>query len=107
MKSAHAKVLHRVAGTPLIEHVLATAGTLDPGSTTLVIGHRAREVETALARHTGLTFVVQEPQLGTAHALQATEPALRDATGTLVLLYGDVPLLSPATLKQLVDRHVS
>ncbi len=105
MKSAHAKVLHRVAGQPMIAHVLATASTLAPRSITVVVGHQADAVKQALARHPSLTFVVQEPQLGTAHALLVTESALLGATGTLVLLSGDVPLLSAATLKTLVNRH--
>jgi bifunctional UDP-N-acetylglucosamine pyrophosphorylase / glucosamine-1-phosphate N-acetyltransferase len=107
MKSARAKVLHRVAGRPMIEHVLATAASLSPRSTTLIIGHQAEAVETALASWPSLTFVVQQPQLGTAHALLTAEPVLRSARGTLVLLSGDVPLLSVNTLKTLVDRHTT
>ncbi len=107
MKSALPKVLHRVAGLPLIEHVLNTSGGLGPRSTTLVVGHQAEAVRAALSTHQGLTFVVQEPQLGTAHALLTAEPALRAATGTLVLLSGDVPLLSAKTLRTLVDQHES
>ena len=99
MKSARPKVLHRVAGLAMIDHVIATAAVLQPRSTTVVIGHQAASLEAALAGHQGLSFVVQEPQLGTAHALLTTEPVLRDATGTLVLLSGDVPLLSAQTLK--------
>jgi bifunctional UDP-N-acetylglucosamine pyrophosphorylase/glucosamine-1-phosphate N-acetyltransferase len=105
MKSARPKVLHRVAGTPMIEWVLATAGELSPLSTTLVVGHQADAVKAALARHPGVTFVVQEPQLGTGHAVLMAEPALRDAAGTLVLLSGDVPLLRAATLKTLLQQH--
>jgi bifunctional UDP-N-acetylglucosamine pyrophosphorylase/glucosamine-1-phosphate N-acetyltransferase len=105
MKSARPKVLHRVAGQPLIEHVLACAATIHPRSTTVVIGHQADDLTAALARHRNLTFVVQEPQLGTAHALMSTEAALAGKTGILVLLSGDVPLLTPATLQTLVDRH--
>ena len=107
MKSARPKVLHRVAGVPMIEHVLGAAGALQPQSTTLVIGHQADALRAALLTHPQLSFVVQEPQLGTAHALLTTEPALRGATGTLVLLSGDVPLLSANTLKMLIDRHES
>jgi bifunctional UDP-N-acetylglucosamine pyrophosphorylase/glucosamine-1-phosphate N-acetyltransferase len=107
MKSAWPKVLHRVAGAPMIEHVLATAALLHPRSTTVVVGHEAQKVEHLLRRHPGLSFVVQEPQLGTAHALQITEPVFRNATGTLMLLYGDVPLLSANTLKMLLERHAS
>jgi bifunctional UDP-N-acetylglucosamine pyrophosphorylase / glucosamine-1-phosphate N-acetyltransferase len=106
MKSALPKVLHRVAGRPMIEHVLASSAALSPRSTTLVIGHQAETLEQALAPHVGVGFVIQEPQLGTAHALSVTEGALSGATGTLVLLSGDVPLLTATTLTALVDRHV-
>ena len=107
MKSALPKVLHRVAGLPMIEHVLAASTALQPRSTTLVVGHQADSVRAALLGHPGVTFVVQEPQLGTGHALLTTEPVFRRAAGTLVLLSGDVPLLSAKTLKSLVDRHES
>ncbi|MFN7917601.1 MAG: bifunctional UDP-N-acetylglucosamine diphosphorylase/glucosamine-1-phosphate N-acetyltransferase GlmU [Vicinamibacterales bacterium] len=106
MKSATPKVLHRVAGQPMIEHVLSAAAALAPASVTVVIGHQGDEVRGALAPHERLDFVVQEPQLGTAHALLTTEPLLRDQTGTLVLLSGDVPALGANTLKNLVDTHV-
>jgi len=107
MKSARPKVLHRVAGQPMIEYVLARAAAIHPRSTVLVVGHQAEMLTSALARHSGLSFVVQKPQLGTAHALLTTEPALRGQTGTLVLLSGDVPLLSSKTLQTLVDHHQS
>jgi bifunctional UDP-N-acetylglucosamine pyrophosphorylase/glucosamine-1-phosphate N-acetyltransferase len=105
MKSALPKVLHRVAGLPLIDYVLAGADALHARSTTIVIGHQADALRAALRDREHVTFVVQEPQLGTAHALLQTEPALRGATGTLVLLSGDVPLLTACTLKALVERH--
>jgi bifunctional UDP-N-acetylglucosamine pyrophosphorylase / glucosamine-1-phosphate N-acetyltransferase len=106
MKSARPKVLHRVGGAPLLDYVLRTAATLDPASTVLVIGHMAEQMR-AMFRHSPvIQCVVQEPQLGTAHALLQAEPLLRGAGGTLVLLYGDVPLLRPATLQQLVESHL-
>ena len=105
MKSDLPKVLHRVAGLPMIEHVLNASSALGPRSTTLVVGHQAEAVRAALSIHPGLTFVAQEPQLGTAHALLTAEPAVRAAKGTLVLLSGDVPLLSAKTLKTLVDHR--
>jgi len=107
MKSARPKVLHRVAGLPMIEHVLACATEVNPRSTTVVIGHQAEALTAALSRHDGLTCVVQEPQLGTAHALMTTETAVRGQTGLLLLLSGDAPLLTAATLRNLVDRHRS
>lgn len=105
MKSARPKVLHKVAGLPMIEHVLAAAAAIGGQSTTVVVGHQADAVRTALSGHSGVTFVVQEPQRGTAHALLTAEPVLKGAAGTLVLLSGDVPLLSARTLARLVDHH--
>jgi bifunctional UDP-N-acetylglucosamine pyrophosphorylase/glucosamine-1-phosphate N-acetyltransferase len=111
MKSAMPKVLHRVAGRPMIEHVLAAAANLQPRSMTVVIGHEADSVRATLSGsapaqvRAGLTFVVQEPQLGTGHALLSAAPVLASATGTVLLLSGDVPLLSAQSLRALVDRH--
>ncbi len=107
MKSARPKVLHRVAGIPMVDWVLASASALEPATTTVVVGHEADALQAALSGRPGLTFVVQEPQRGTAHALLMAEPALRGRTGTLVLLYGDVPLLTAETLKRLRDRHTA
>src|SRR5262245_7441019 len=106
MKSAWPKVFHRGAGVPMIGHVLATARALEPKSIVVVVGHMAESVRQALPGD-DLTFVVQEPQLGTAHALLTTEAAFQHARGTLVLLSGDVPLLTPKTLKTLLNRHAT
>src|SRR5262249_1034465 len=107
MKSALPKVLHRIAGQTLIESVLAAAAALHPRSITVVIGHQAQIVRASLQHRGDITFVVQDPQLGTGHALLQTQEALRSASGILILLWGDVPLLTPATLKTLVDRHIT
>jgi len=105
MKSALPKVLHRVAGIPLLEHVLRTVRAFRPDSITVVVGHGADQIQQAFGDASDLRFVVQEPQLGTAHALLQVEPVLREAAGDVVLLYGDVPLLRPATLQTLIERH--
>ena len=105
MKSRLPKVLHPIAGRPMVDHVLRTARSLSPSTITLVVGHQAEEVQRRLAGQRDLRFVLQEPQQGTAHALQQAEPVLAGQTGTLVLLSGDVPLLSPATLRRLADTH--
>jgi bifunctional UDP-N-acetylglucosamine pyrophosphorylase/glucosamine-1-phosphate N-acetyltransferase len=105
MKSARAKVLHPVAGRPMIEHVLRTAEALEAEATVLVIGHGADEVREALAGRPGLQFVVQSPQLGTGHALLQAEPALAGKSGTVLLLYADVPLLEAGTLTRLLESH--
>jgi bifunctional UDP-N-acetylglucosamine pyrophosphorylase / glucosamine-1-phosphate N-acetyltransferase len=105
MKSSRPKVLHEIAGRALIEHVLDTAAAVSPTTTTVIVGHKAKDVRDRLGARTGLTFAVQEPQLGTAHALQQAEPNLNGRSGTLVLLSGDVPLLSRRTLETLVQTH--
>lgn len=105
MKSRLPKVLHPVAGRPMIERVLQVAETVAPDSITLVIGHQAAAVRQRLAGIPLLQFALQEPQLGTAHALQQVEPVLSGQQGTLLLLSGDVPLLSPQTLRALVEKH--
>jgi len=105
MKSRLPKVLHPVAGRPMIEHVLRTARSIAPATITVIVGHQADAIRARLAGHIDLRFAVQEPQLGTAHALQQAEAALSGRTGTLVMLSGDVPLLSSATLRRLVETH--
>jgi bifunctional UDP-N-acetylglucosamine pyrophosphorylase/glucosamine-1-phosphate N-acetyltransferase len=105
MKSLMPKVLHPVAGLTLIDRVLRIADLVSPTSTTIVVGHQADAVEAALSARPGLRFVRQEPQLGTGHALLQAAPALKGATGTVVLLSGDVPLLRADTLRALVGRH--
>jgi bifunctional UDP-N-acetylglucosamine pyrophosphorylase/glucosamine-1-phosphate N-acetyltransferase len=105
MKSADPKVLHRAGGHALIDHVLRAAAPLGAKSTTVIVGHMAGRVQEALGKRLGLRFALQEPQLGTGHALLQAEPHLRGESGTVVLLSGDVPLLRPATLQALVDTH--
>jgi bifunctional UDP-N-acetylglucosamine pyrophosphorylase/glucosamine-1-phosphate N-acetyltransferase len=105
MKSARPKVLHDLAGRMLIEHVLHTASTLPAVSTTLVVGHAADDVKAALHGWPHLNFVVQSPQLGTGHALLQAEALLSGKKGTVLLLYGDVPLLSSGTLLRLLEAH--
>ena len=106
MKSQLPKVLHKVGGLTIIERVLRTASGLFPDSITLVVGHGADEVKQALQKRTKLRFVTQEEQLGTGHALLQTRALLEGKTGTVVLLSGDVPLLSTSSLKALLETHV-
>ena len=105
MKSRLPKVLHPLVGQPLIEHVLQAADAISPSTVTLVIGHGAELVRSDMGNRPNVDFVVQEPQLGTAHALQQAEPRLAGRQGTVVLLSGDVPLLRGATLRRLVEAH--
>jgi bifunctional UDP-N-acetylglucosamine pyrophosphorylase/glucosamine-1-phosphate N-acetyltransferase len=107
MKSAQPKVLHVLAGAPIICYVLAAARPLGAKSTTLVVGHGADRVRDVLSSYGDLRFVLQEPQLGTGHALLQTEPLFRGVEGTLVLLSGDVPLLTTRTLARLLGAHLA
>src|SRR5262245_55838825 len=98
MKSLVPKVLHQAAGISLIEHVLRAADGLRPASAVVVVGHQADDVAAALRTRPHLKFAKQEPQLGTGHALLQAEPFLRGGRGTVILLSGDVPLLTTETL---------
>jgi len=104
MKSRLPKVLQRLAGMPLVQHVLVTAAQLQARSAVVITGHGAELVEAALlplALQTPLRFVRQEPQLGTGHAVQQALPALAD-DGLVVVLSGDVPLTQADTLQALI-----
>ena len=101
MRSALPKVLHPVAGRPLLSHVIETARTLKPTRLVVVVGHGGEAVRAAVAAPDVL-FAVQEQQLGTGHAVQQALPLLDPTVSTLVL-YGDVPLTRASTLKRLVD----
>jgi bifunctional UDP-N-acetylglucosamine pyrophosphorylase / glucosamine-1-phosphate N-acetyltransferase len=105
MKSQLPKVLHKIGGLTIIERVLRTAAALFPTTITLVVGHGADEVKQSLAKRASLQFVTQEQQLGTGHALLQTRSLLEGKTGTVVLLSGDVPLLSTNSLKSLLATH--
>jgi bifunctional UDP-N-acetylglucosamine pyrophosphorylase/glucosamine-1-phosphate N-acetyltransferase len=105
MKSALPKVLHAVAGQTLIDRVLAVAMPLEPVTTTLVLGHAAERVREHFGARPDVQTVIQEPQLGTGHALLQAAPVLRGHQGTVVLLSGDVPLLTSASLRGLITAH--
>ena len=104
MKSRLPKVLQRLAGVPLVQHVLNTAGQLDARSAVVITGHGADQVEPVVLAP-GQTLAVrcvrQEPQLGTGHAVQQAVPVLAD-DGVVVVLSGDVPLTQVDTLQALI-----
>jgi bifunctional UDP-N-acetylglucosamine pyrophosphorylase / glucosamine-1-phosphate N-acetyltransferase len=102
MKSGLPKVLHRVAGRPMIGHVLATAAALDPARVVVVLAPGMAEVEAELARSPLAPAVAtQEPALGTGHALMAARAHLAPE-GRVLVLYGDTPLVTADTLRQLL-----
>lgn len=101
MRSALPKVLHTLAGKPLLEHVVQTATKLDTGKQPIVVyGHQGDRVRHALA-DLNVNWVLQEKQLGTGHALQQTLPHL-PSSGRVLILYGDVPLIQVETLKHFI-----
>jgi bifunctional UDP-N-acetylglucosamine pyrophosphorylase/glucosamine-1-phosphate N-acetyltransferase len=105
MRSSMPKVLHPIAGRSMLAHVIDTARIISARQPNprivVVVGHGAEEVRTAFAPERDISFVLQEPQLGTGHAVMQALPLLTDDTHTLVL-YGDVPLVSAATLERLM-----
>jgi bifunctional UDP-N-acetylglucosamine pyrophosphorylase/glucosamine-1-phosphate N-acetyltransferase len=101
MQSALPKVLHPLAGKPLLSHVVDTARALSPSRLCVVYGHGGDAVPSLLAAP-DLAFALQEPQLGTGHAVMQGLPHLDDAVPTLIL-YGDVPLTRASTLQRLLD----
>lgn len=105
MKSDLPKVLHRIADRPLLDHVLDAVEAVGITHTVVVVGHEAALVEKSCQR-AGLDFVLQEPQLGTGHAVQVAVDSLRKG-GYCVVLAGDVPLLRSSTLQSLIDGTVS
>src|SRR5438105_974799 len=105
MKSRMPKVLHPLAGRPLVEHVLKTSEAISPSTVTLIVGHGADIVRSTVGTRPNRDFVIQDPQLGTAHALQQAEARLAGRQGTVVLLSGDVPLLSGSTMRRLLEIH--
>ena len=110
MKSEQAKVLHPLLGRPLCAWPIAAAAEAGAGPVVAVLGHQAQDVEAALRRQfasLGLRFCVQPQPLGTADAVRAAAPQLRDVTGPLLILYGDTPLLTAPTLRRLLEAHAA
>lgn len=110
MNSPRPKVLHELAGWPLLHHVLHAADALEPCEIVLVLAPDMDEVAaSARSLRPDISVALQDPPLGTGHAVQAAMPALK-ARGTLLVLYGDTPLISPATLQALLTaqaRHAA
>lgn len=104
MHSSRAKVLHLLAGKPLLHYPLAAARSIAAERIVVVVGHQAAEVETCFAAP-DLTWVTQAPQLGTGHALMCGREALEGFVGDLLLLCGDIPLIRLATLERLLGFH--
>ena len=102
MKSDLHKVLHPIAGRPMLEHLLASAAELAPQRQVVIAGHGRDQLEAQLG--TRAAIAVQEPQLGTGHAVQQAEAALAGFSGDVLILYGDVPFVSAATMRSMIER---
>lgn len=108
MKSDLPKVLHEVAGAPMLVHAMKSAQDLEPEKTIVVAGHGAEAVGAAASAYDETAEVVlQTEQLGTAHAVAQAKEALRDFDGDAIVLYGDTPFISPATLQAMCDARAA
>jgi bifunctional UDP-N-acetylglucosamine pyrophosphorylase/glucosamine-1-phosphate N-acetyltransferase len=104
MGSEKSKVLHPLCGKPLLSYVIACARETNMNPIHTIIGHGAEKVKAAFSGE-NLKWVLQEKQMGTAHAISLAAPLLRDSSGTLVVLCGDAPLITAETLNKLVSLH--
>ncbi len=104
LKSSLPKVLHSLAGQSLIEHVLKTVEALGASQPLVVVGHQAELVRSKLS-HWAVQFTEQIPQRGTGHAVQSAREWWSRKTGNLLILSGDVPLISPETLRRTIQAH--
>ncbi len=102
MKSDVHKVLHPIAGRPMLMHLMASVDALNPARKVVVVGSGKDQLEAALSGSAEL--VVQQPQHGTGHAVLQSEAALADFSGNVLILYGDVPFVPTATMQMMIDR---
>ena len=102
-KSDLPKVLHPVAGRPMVEYVVESGRALDPRVLALVVGEGAELVRRAVGE--GVTYVTQDQQLGTGHAVQQAQSLVAGQAEQVLVLYGDTPLVQPETLRQMLDHH--
>ncbi len=105
MKSRLPKVLHSLGGRSLVERVIESVEPLSPSRRIVIVGYQSEEVQTAMHSIPNLEFVEQTVQLGTGHAIQQLLPHLKDYTGDLLILNGDLPLIRSETLKQMLQTH--
>ena len=107
MQSARAKVLHELAGEPLLHHLLRALAGLEPERVVVVVGHQADAVRNAAeaVRLPGLRTVLQPEQRGTGHAVACAADEFRGFTGDVLVLYGDTPFIGTETLRRLTEVH--
>lgn len=105
MRSSLPKVLHRLAGKPLICWVVEAAQKAGISKIIVVIGYKGETVRKVLQKYSEVEFVWQRSQLGTGHAVRMAYPKLKNFRGTLLVLAGDVPALKPETIRKLAEYH--
>lgn len=105
MKSDLPKVFHELLGEPMLSYVIRTVQKLDPQKILIVVGHQRRLIMDYY-KDWPVEFVVQAEQLGTGHAVLQAEPKLREFSGQVLVLAGDVPLISEQTMRQLLEFHI-
>ena len=101
------KVLHKLSGKTLLKRIINTSKELNPDKIFIVVGHKPSLIEESLINEKDIKFVLQEPQLGTGHAIQVLSKELKDFKGNLLILNGDVPLIRSQSLKELIKTHIS
>ncbi|MBF0119574.1 MAG: NTP transferase domain-containing protein [Desulfobacterales bacterium] len=106
MKSDKAKVLHEVYGKPMIHYVIDSAYNITGNNIIVVIGHQAEKVKDTVLSKYNVSFAHQEKQLGTGHAVLCALPHLSNDSDNVIILCGDVPLIQPSTLKNLISIHI-
>jgi len=104
MQSARAKVLEPLAGKPLLHHVLNALDSLPVDRLLVVVGFQSSQVRQEFASR-GIEFIEQKEQLGTGHAILQAEEALKEFSGDVLVLCGDMPFIKPTTLSQMADQH--
>ncbi|WP_338240715.1 bifunctional UDP-N-acetylglucosamine diphosphorylase/glucosamine-1-phosphate N-acetyltransferase GlmU [Aurantiacibacter hainanensis] len=102
MKSSRHKVLHEIAGRPMIEHLLSSVEQLAPHKLVTIVGEFREQLQERLADK--VDFAVQDPQKGTGHAVQQAQEALADFDGDVLVLYGDVPFVKAGTMRSMIER---
>ena len=107
MVSNFPKVLHKISGETLLNRIINTAKKLNPDKIFVVIGHKSKLVKESLSNYKNVEIVLQEPQLGTGHAVQVLSKEFTNFKGNLLILNGDVPLIRAKSLKELIEIHSS
>lgn len=105
MKSDKAKVLHEIAGRPMIDYIVGVAAEIAGPNVIVVVGHQAEQVREVVGRSHQVRFAFQSQQKGTGHAVACAMPEVKEAVDVVVVLCGDVPLIRTSTIRQMVADH--